>query len=495
MDRDMNRDKISMEEGVDSGFKRTAPKPLTTVRIASLKPGETLADGAVRPSSGSLKIRKRKLAHGSVAEWIFNWTRGGKSSRLTIGRYSPTENENCFTLSQARSHAAQLQALISEGQDPLVQREIKRETKRVAEAVAITTLKDARDKTLASVLAAYIQSLRAQGKTDSAADAENMFGNHVLKAFLELAGLPAAAIQPEHVSRILRRLVAPQEGRVKGRTAVKLRSYMSAAFTLALGANVDPMSPSGASDFGLTMNPVAAVPATRMAAAFNRAGKRALSPEELRSFLQYLSCWPQDLPRLILQFQIASGGQRFAQLLRMTDADVDDVLCAMQDRKGRRKQARDHLLPMIPELAEIVEAVRSLYQGHLRDQNSLVFTRDGRPMAPETLSEVVREISKVMVLTGEAKSRFRAGDLRRTVETILGETLRISKDDRAQLLSHGLTGVQDTHYDQGKYLAAKTEALRTWNDYLADLCIAERLPRPPTAGVESRHEEVKVLDF
>ena len=138
MDRDMNRDKISMEEGVDSGFKRTAPKPLTTVRIASLKPGETLADGAVRPSSGSLKIRKRKLAHGSVAEWIFNWTRGGKSSRLTIGRYSPTENENCFTLSQARSHAAQLQALISEGQDPLVQREIKRETKRVAEAVAIT---------------------------------------------------------------------------------------------------------------------------------------------------------------------------------------------------------------------------------------------------------------------------------------------------------------------------------------------------------------------
>ena len=150
---------------------------------------------------------------------------------------------------------------------------------------------------------------------------------------------------------------------------------------------------------------------------------------------------------------------------------------------------------MIPELAEIVEAVRSLYQGHLRDQNSLVFTRDGRPMAPETLSEVVREISKVMVLTGEAKSRFRAGDLRRTVETILGETLRISKDDRAQLLSHGLTGVQDTHSDQGKYLAAKTEALRTWNDYLSDLCIGERLPRQATPGAGSRNEEVNALDL
>lgn len=222
MDRDMNRDKVSTEEVVEAGFRRTAPKPLTTVRISSLKPGETLADGAVRPSSGSLKVRKRKLAHGSVTEWIFNWTRGRKSSRLTIGRYSLTETENWFTLSQARSYAAQLQALINAGQDPMVQREIQRETKRVAEAVAITTLQDAKGKTFASVLAAYIQSLKAQGKTDSAADAENMFGNHVLKAFPDLAGLPAAAIQPAHISRVLRRLVAPEEGRVKGRTAVKL---------------------------------------------------------------------------------------------------------------------------------------------------------------------------------------------------------------------------------------------------------------------------------
>ena len=73
--------------------------------------------------------------------------------------------------------------------------------------------------------------------------------------------------------------------------------------------------------------------------------------------------------------------------------------------------------------------------------------------------------------------------------------MRISKDDRAQLLSHGLTGVQDTHYDQGKYLAAKTEALRTWNDYLSDLCIGERLPRQATPGAGSRNEEVNALDL
>jgi hypothetical protein len=68
-------------------------------------------------------------------------------------------------------------------------------------------------------------------------------------------------------------------------------------------------------------------------------------------------------------------------------------------------------------------------------------------------------------------AQFSVGDNSRTVETVLAETLCVSKDTRAQLLSHGLTGVQDRHYDKGVHLAAKTAALRAWNDYLADLCI------------------------
>ena len=64
-------------------------------------------------------------------------------------------------------------------------------------------------------------------------------------------------------------------------------------------------------------------------------------------------------------------------------------------------------------------------------------------------------------------------EIRRTVETMLAETetLMISKDTRAQLLSHGLSGVQARHYDKGNHLPAKTDAMRKWNDFVADLCI------------------------
>jgi hypothetical protein len=45
--------------------------------------------------------------------------------------------------------------------------------------------------------------------------------------------------------------------------------------------------------------------------------------------------------------------------------------------------------------------------------------------------------------------------------------LKISKDIRAQLLSHGLGGVQDRHYDQHTYLDEKRLALATWEQFLA----------------------------
>ena len=50
----------------------------------------------------------------------------------------------------------------------------------------------------------------------------------------------------------------------------------------------------------------------------------------------------------------------------------------------------------------------------------------------------------------------------------------ISKDVRAQLLSHGLGGVQGRHYDQHEYMDEKRNALQAWADRLQAL--AERKP-------------------
>ena len=169
-------------------------------------------------------------------------------------------------------------------------------------------------------MAAYVEHLRAH-KRKSAREVETLFARRVPA---DLAALPAAAITPEHLSKLLAGLVGPnvEDENKKGREAVKLRSCLASAFKLAQGASIDPMAPTGAAGFGLTMNPAAAVPVAKMAAAFNKAGDRALSVDELRAYLAHVAGLPSPIQRVALLFQVASGGQRIEQLLRISDSGV-----------------------------------------------------------------------------------------------------------------------------------------------------------------------------
>lgn len=478
-DRDMNRDNIVRGEST-VGLRRSAPRALSTAVISALKPGRTLADGAIRPGSGSLKIRKRQTVGGVVPEWLFEWHRAGKTVRQSIGRYSVNEAPGCLTLAQARVVAAGLQETVRAGENPVHKRDLERDEAKVRQSAAVTLMRSANERTLSALLAAYIKSLSANGKHDSSYDANNLFSNHVEKPFPELAALPADQISPSHVARILSRLVGPDVVKKKGRTALKLRSYLGAAFKLALGASTDPMAPDGAAGFGLSGNPAAAVPATNMAAAFNKPGKRTLSEAELFHFLAHLEAWPSTLQRLALKLQIVTAGQRMQQLLRISHADAQTQTLTLRDSKGRRSVARLHVLPIIPEIAEILSELKDLSPVEDGDESGLLFASRGAVVAPETLSGVVLDICTAMLSWTEngkkaphAVGPFRGGDVRRTVETMLSGTLRISKDIRAQLLSHGLTGVQDVVYDQALHLEAKASALRIWNDFLTDLCIGQ----------------------
>lgn len=58
-------------------------------------------------------------------------------------------------------------------------------------------------------------------------------------------------------------------------------------------------------------------------------------------------------------------------------------------------------------------------------------------------------------------------DIRRTVETQLA-SIGVTKDIRAQLLSHGLSGVQAAHYDRYEYMNEKHAALVTWENVVID---------------------------
>lgn len=226
------------------------------------------------------------------------------------------------------------------------------------------------------------------------------------------------------------------------------------------------------------MNPVASVPSTNMARQFNRAGTRALSISEFREYLLHVDALPSTLTRLALTLQVLSGGQRLQQMLRLDTADIQPgATLTLYDPKGRRAQARAHVLPILPEIQDVLSELAAI------NAAGPIFGSGESVLRPETLSTAVKEIGDSMVSAGIAVASFRGGDIRRTIETLLAERLNVSKDVRAQLLSHGLSGVQDRNYDKGLHLAQKTSALRRWNDFIADLAIGN----PVTSNVHQLH--------
>jgi integrase len=86
---------------------------------------------------------------------------------------------------------------------------------------------------------------------------------------------------------------------------------------------------------------------------------------------------------------------------------------------------------------------------------------DEHRLAPETVTVEVRYVSASMFVAGEAKSDFQLRDLRRTCETQLA-AMGVSRDLRARLLSHGLTGVQHKHYDRHDYRDELRAVLERW---------------------------------
>jgi len=65
----------------------------------------------------------------------------------------------------------------------------------------------------------------------------------------------------------------------------------------------------------------------------------------------------------------------------------------------------------------------------------------------------------------QVRSRFSYADIRRTAETEMA-SLRVSRDIRSQIQSHGLRGVQENHYDMWEYIEQKIEVLTMWYEHL-----------------------------
>ena len=391
------------------------------------------------------RLALRTTAAGAKA-FIYEGKLDRRTIRLTIGK--PTD----WTIDSARKEARRLQALIDQGVDP---REVKRE-QREARETAEKEAKKAKNNTLKALLELYADHCLAQGKRRFAAAVRSATKCHLNEAAPDLAGTPAKDITPEQVAGLVRRVM--EAG--KGRTAGSFRSYLAAAFNCARKAPVSAELPAAFIDFDIKSNPVDPVPAIPV-----NARQRTLNKDELKAYLQALD--GADRIDMVLRLAVYAGGQRMSQLLRtkVEDYDPEARTLTLWDPKGNRKTPRKHIVPLGALGASIVSGLVELAEA---DESPLLLpSAAGTPIHVSMPGKRVSEISKQM--GGEV---FNLLDIRRTIETMLAG-LGVGRDIRAQLLSHGISGVQAVHYDQHDYLKEKRATVRKWEAFLKRLIDGE----------------------
>ncbi len=432
---------------------------LTERAIQSVKAGKTKSERM--DNGGSLEFF---VTNGGIKNWNYRYSHESKQQRIKLGIYP------AMTLGEARKEAEPHSRIYGSGTTDLkgyYEAEQKRAHRQEQDAIQAKELADEKAKrgSLENLMSTYIANMEANGKS-SVSSVRGSLQLHVTTPYPALVKRYAADLGPADFRAVLARLI--DQG--KGRKAAQVRAYLRAAYQLALTSEHDPSAPAELGIFGLSSNPLDAIPALNQ---FNLARDRTLTFPELCAYTRMVREIQSPAIRGALLLSLYLGGQRPQQLVRsrLVDIDLDGKTITLFDPKGRRRKPRVHLLPLQDESLNIVEQLLEHHPG-----GDYLLTTGGKvPVCLDTLSSTVAKISKMMSESELAKEPFQLRDIRRTCETHLAK-LGISKDIRAQLQSHGLGGVQDRHYDKHDYLHQKQMTLATWSDYLAGSLTTETTP-------------------
>ena len=359
--------------------------------------------------------------------YIFESRLHGATIRINIGTVTD------WPLGDARTRAQELKRLMDSGTDP---REVERQ--KLADKASVMVAKlEAEQYTLAKLLNAYCDNQEAIGRK-SHADARSIFKLHVAEAWPQVAELPANLVTPEQIADMMRRVI--QLG--KGRTANKLRSYVRAAYQVAKASRSKASIPVEFKAFNVTANPASDTEPDESA---NRADKDPLSAGEMRTYWQAIHNI-EGFPGALLRFHLFTGGQRQEQLVELRTSDAGDDSILLYDSKGRPgKPARPHLVPLPHDAAVALM--------ECEPKGTYALSTDGgvTHVSATTLSRWAKQ-------AGSGIERFKTKRIRSGVETLLASA-RISEDHRGRLQSHGISGVQQRHYDGHSYMEEKRDAL------------------------------------
>ncbi len=436
-------------------------RALTARTLDNLREGQKLTDGGFDPDGelrGALKgalIAKRRAGREMV-EFYLRMRAEGMDRAVKIGNYAPRAGG----LGLAEARALALKEALKYACEGAGYKDARKheEDKRVAAEVAEQVKREVEesdkrgDGSLGTLLLAYVEDMRSRGRT-SADDTEKMLQRHIEDRHPALWAKPARKVTREDVHEILGAMLN------KGitRRVNLMRSVIGSAFQYGITLADDSKHFQLAKVFGLMSNPAMTI---KRRGELERKGQRVLSTVEVGHYLRAVDQIPSLPMRVFLTAQIGLAGQRIEQLLRAKWVDFQDGLLWLVDGKGRG-DPRTHIVPVPAWVAEQIERLRGL------SDEWLFSIRGKKPIHPDSVTHAVGRISKKLLESGVVGASFSASDIRRTAETQLA-ALRVSKDIRTELLSHGRNSLIAGRYDHHQYLEEKREALDLWRNSLRE---------------------------
>ncbi len=411
---------------------------LTDERIRRLKFPSSSKSNQFFLWDDDMKRLAVRITMAGVKSFIFESKLDGETIRWTIGSVSD------WTLEAARKEARRLHILIDKGIDP---REQDRQQK-AEKAAKVAAIEANQIYTLKALLKTYTDYLDARDKRKSAKAARSVIKVHILEAAPALAEKPANKVTADEIFSLIQK--AREAG--KERTAGILRSTINAAYNCAR-KRFDTAIPIEFKNFNIANNPVDPISSIPV-----RARHRTLSKDELKSYMAALG---DNVIDMALKLALYTGGQRMAELLRaeVNDWNPDTKTLRLFDPKGNRKQPREHLLPLGPVAASIVQELVK----QAKEKGTPLLFPSKTNKTPIDISMPGPRVTKIFEAIGG--NQFDLRDLRRTCETMLAG-MGVSRDIRAQLLSHGISGVQAQHYDKHDYIREKHTSLLKWERHL-----------------------------
>lgn len=386
---------------------------LTDTALKALKPRErvfTVAD--------ERGLYVEVFPTGGVV-WRYRYRLNGKLEKLTLGKYPALTLKNARI---KRDEAAQAAAM---GTSPAEQK------RRAKMAAADAT-------TVAEFGERFFSEIVAKDRADLTSP----------RRYFDKAIVPAIGAKPvrDVTTEDVRAIIWRKKDEGFDAAAGQIRGVLKRLFDYATTAGL------------VTANPVLALPMRHVHKAKSR--ERALSPEEIKSFLR--AAFESNIRR---QFKIGLHlilltMVRKSELLLARWAHVDFDAAEWHIPAEHSKTGKPHIVYLSSQAVALFKELLALAGG-----SELVMPGRGsltKPFAHNAINSALK-----VALAGQDIPAFTVHDLRRTASTLLHEN-GWPADVVEKALNHNIGGVRGV-YNRAEYAQQRQEMLQFWADYIDQL--------------------------